>query len=128
MAEEPQSEVPSDKPGKKMPEKLPKPVMEKPAKPTLERPAKTANKPAPTDSFTNKGSEKSSKSPPPPPPRKTYPSSSSGMTTTRSGEVVYTSRKESASAQVGPIGGCLVKCVQTAAAACYLGFNCGLEK
>uniref|UniRef100_A0A673WTG6 Actin interacting protein 3-like C-terminal domain-containing protein n=1 Tax=Salmo trutta TaxID=8032 RepID=A0A673WTG6_SALTR len=42
---------------------------------------------------------KAIKSPPPPPPRKTFPTSSSGMTTTRSGEVVYTSRKESASGQ-----------------------------
>ncbi|XP_035508680.1 sickle tail protein homolog isoform X11 [Morone saxatilis] len=96
--EEPQSEPHSDKLGKKGPEKLPKPVIEKPAKPA---PTKTATKPAPTDSFTKQGSEKSSKSPPPPPPRKTYPSSSSGMTTTRSGEVVYTSRKESVSAQEG---------------------------
>ncbi|XP_068566004.1 sickle tail protein homolog isoform X9 [Cebidichthys violaceus] len=98
---EPQSEPHSDKPSKKGPEKLPKPVMEKPAKPALERPSKTATKPAPTDSFTKQGSEKSSKSPPPPPPRKTFSSSSSGMTTTRSGEVVFTSRKESVSAQEG---------------------------
>ncbi|XP_051266335.1 sickle tail protein homolog isoform X5 [Dicentrarchus labrax] len=96
--EETQSEPHSDKLGKKGPEKLPKPVIEKPAKPAL---SKTATKPAPTDSLTKQGSEKSSKSPPPPPPRKTYPSSSSGMTTTRSGEVVYTSRKESVSAQEG---------------------------
>ncbi|XP_031706291.1 sickle tail protein homolog isoform X6 [Anarrhichthys ocellatus] len=98
---EPQSEPHSDKPGKKGPEKLPKPVMEKPAKPAPERPSKTATKPVSTDSFTKQGSEKSSKSPPPPPPRKTFSSSSSGMTTTRSGEVVYTSRKESVSAQEG---------------------------
>ncbi|XP_049420545.1 sickle tail protein homolog isoform X1 [Epinephelus fuscoguttatus] len=97
--EEPQSEPHSDKLSKKGPEKLPKPVMEKPAKPVLERPSKSATKPAPTDSFTKQGSEKASKSPPPPPPRKTFTSSSSGMTTTRSGEVVYTSRKESVSAQ-----------------------------
>uniref|UniRef100_A0A8D0D9Y7 Actin interacting protein 3-like C-terminal domain-containing protein n=1 Tax=Sander lucioperca TaxID=283035 RepID=A0A8D0D9Y7_SANLU len=76
------------------------PVLEKPAKPALERPSKTATKPAPTEGFTKQGTEKSIKSPPPPPPpRKTYSSSSSGMTTTRSGEVVYTSRKESVSAQ-----------------------------
>lgn len=120
MTEEPQSELYSDKPGKKVPEKLQKPVMEKPAKPAMEKPSKTATKPAITESFTKQGSEKSSKSPPPPPPRKTYPSSSSGMTTTRSGEVVYTSRKESVSAQVSLIGGCLMKCVQTAAPACNL--------
>ncbi|XP_022622811.1 sickle tail protein homolog isoform X6 [Seriola dumerili] len=101
-SEEPQSEPDSDKPAKKGPEKLPKPLTEKPAKPALERHSKTATKPAPTDGFTKQGSEKSSKSPPPPPPpRKTYPTSSSGMTTTRSGEVVYTSRKESVSAQEG---------------------------
>ncbi|XP_068438266.1 sickle tail protein homolog isoform X8 [Clinocottus analis] len=98
---EPQPEPHSDKPCKKGPEKLPKPVMEKPAKPALERPSKTATKPAPTDSSTKQGSEKSSKSPPPPPPRKTYSNSSSGMTTTRSGEVVFTGRKESISAQEG---------------------------
>ncbi|KAL7373322.1 hypothetical protein ABVT39_003759 [Epinephelus coioides] len=97
--EEPQSDHHSDKLSKKGPEKLPKPVMEKPAKPVLERPSKPATKPAPTDNFTKQGSEKASKSPPPPPPRKTFTSSSSGMTTTRSGEVVYTSRKESVSAQ-----------------------------
>ncbi|XP_074549349.1 sickle tail protein homolog isoform X4 [Halichoeres trimaculatus] len=98
--EETQPEPPSDKTVKKVPEKLPKPVMEKPAKPALERPSKTATKPAPIDSLTKQGSEKASKSPPPPPPpRKTFNSSSSGMTTTRSGEVVYTNRKESVSAQ-----------------------------
>uniref|UniRef100_A0A4W6EZ78 KIAA1217 n=1 Tax=Lates calcarifer TaxID=8187 RepID=A0A4W6EZ78_LATCA len=96
-----QPEPNSDKTVKKGPEKLLKPSMEKPAKPVLERSSKTATKPAPTDSLTKQGSEKSSKSPPPPPPRKTYPTSSSGMTTTRSGEVVYTSRKGSVSAQEG---------------------------
>lgn len=116
MPEEPQSELHSDKSAKKGPEKLPKPVLEKPAKPTLERPSKTATKTAHTDSFTKQGSEKSRKSPPPPPPpRKTFASSSSGMTTTRSGEVVFTSRKDSVSAQVGVIGGCIFKCVYTAA-------------
>ncbi|XP_034053319.1 sickle tail protein homolog isoform X9 [Gymnodraco acuticeps] len=93
-----------DKLEKKAPEKLPKPVMEKPGKPALETPPKTAAKPASPDSFTTKqGGERTSKSPPPPPPpRKTFsPSSSSGMTTTRSGEVVYTSRRDSVSAQEG---------------------------
>lgn len=113
MTEEPQSDFPA----KKGPEKLSKPVIEKPAKPALERPFKTANRPAPADGVAKQGSEKPSKSPPPPPPRKTYASSSSGMTTTRSGEVVYTSRKESVSAQVSLIGGCLVKRAQTAATA-----------
>ncbi|XP_029935020.1 sickle tail protein homolog isoform X3 [Myripristis murdjan] len=106
-SEEPQPELSSDKPAKQGPEKPPKPVLEKPAKPTLERPSKagierpSTTKLAPTDKTTKVGSEKASKSPPPPPPRKTYTSSSSGMTTTRSGEVVYTSRKESVSAQEG---------------------------
>ncbi|XP_077952062.1 sickle tail protein homolog isoform X27 [Gasterosteus aculeatus] len=91
---EPQSEPHSDKPGQKGPEKLPKPVMEKPAKPSKTVATK------PTESFAKQGSEKSGKSPPPPPPpRKTFSSSSSGMTTTRSGEVVFTSRRESVSAQ-----------------------------
>lgn len=94
VCEEPQSELQSDRPAKKVPEKLPKPLMDKPAKAALERPPKAATK-------SGHGSEKSSKSPPPPPPRKTYSNSSSGMTTTRSGEVVYTSRKESVSTQVG---------------------------
>lgn len=124
MTEEPQSEPDSDKPAKKGLEKIGKPVMEKPVKPGLERPSKTATKPGPTDSFIKQGSEKANKSPPPPPPRKTYPSSSSGMTTTRSGEVVYTSRKEFVSAQVSLVGVCLVKCCQTAAtAACDLVFE-----
>ncbi|XP_053268162.1 sickle tail protein homolog isoform X10 [Pleuronectes platessa] len=101
--EELRSEPDSDKLVKKGPEKLPKPMLEKPAKPVLERPSK--NKPAPIDTVTKQGTEKASKSPPPPPPRKTYPGSNSGsnsgMTTTRSGEVVFTSRKESFSAQEG---------------------------
>ena len=111
VIEEVRSEPDSDKLVKKGPEKLPKPVLEKPAKPVLERPAKT--KPPPIDTVTRQGSEKASKSPPPPPPRKTYPgsnsNSNSGMTTTRSGEVVFTSRKESVSAQVSEVRGRLVK-------------------
>ncbi|XP_039900386.1 sickle tail protein homolog isoform X14 [Simochromis diagramma] len=98
-SEEPQSGPQSDKPAKKGSEKLPKPLVEKSAKPALEKLSKTAIKPAATESLTKQGSEKPNKSPPPPPPRKTYPSSSSGMTTTRSGEVVYTNRKESVSTQ-----------------------------
>ncbi|CAN9506342.1 unnamed protein product [Ophioblennius macclurei] len=95
---EPQS--PSEKPAKKVPEKLPKPLVEKPAKPAVDKPLKTANKPAASEVLVRQGSDKARKSPPPPPPpRKTFPSS--GMTTTRSGEVVYTSRKESVSAQEG---------------------------
>lgn len=103
VTEETQSQPQPDTPAKKGPEKLSKPVVEKPAKPALERPSKTTIKPAPSDSFAKQGSEKSSKSPPPPPPRKTYPGSSSGMTTTRSGEVVFISRKESVSSQVSPM-------------------------
>ncbi|KAF7667348.1 hypothetical protein LDENG_00065180 [Lucifuga dentata] len=106
-SEEFKAEPPSDKPAKKGPEKSPKPVLEKPAKPVLERSSKVCadrppiTKPASTESVTKAGTEKASKSPPPPPPRKTYHTSSSGMTTTRSGEVVYTNRKESVSAQEG---------------------------
>lgn len=105
MTEEPQSGPQSDKPAKKGSEKLPKLLVEKSAKPALEKLSKTAIKPAATESLTKQGSEKPNKSPPPPPPRKTYPSSSSGMTTTRSGEVVYTNRKESVSTQVGALKG-----------------------
>ncbi|XP_077411020.1 sickle tail protein homolog isoform X6 [Vanacampus margaritifer] len=90
---EPQPEPLSDKPAKRVPEKLSKPVVEKPAKPAPDRPSKTATKPASLDSFNKLGSGKASKCPPPPPPRKTF--ASSGMTTTRSGEVVYTNRKDS---------------------------------
>lgn len=96
VTEEPQPESPPDTSTKK----LPKPMMEKPAKPALERSSRTSNKPAPIDILTKQESEKPNKSPPPPPPRKVCPSSSTGMTTTRSGEVVYTSRKESVSSQV----------------------------
>ncbi|XP_013868815.1 sickle tail protein homolog isoform X4 [Austrofundulus limnaeus] len=88
------------KPFKKGLEKLPKPLMEKSAKPSMEKPSKAAIKPE-ADSLSKQGSDKANKSPPPPPPRKTFTSSSSGMTTARSGEVVYTTRKESISAQEG---------------------------
>lgn len=118
----------SDKPAKKGPEKLPKPVMEKASKPMLERPSKTTTKPVPTDTSTKQGSDKSSKSPPPPPPRKTYPSSSSGMTTTRTGEVVYTSRKESVSAQVSLLSSCLSKCDLTKSLNYTICFSSSLTK
>lgn len=91
------AEESQDKPAKRGSDKLPKPLMEKSIKPGS---SKTAIKTAATDNLTKQGSEKLNKSPPPPPPRKTFSSSGSGMTTTRSGEVVYTSRKESVSAQV----------------------------
>lgn len=45
--------------------------------------------------------EKPSKSPPPPPPRRSFPSSH-GLTTTRTGEVVVTSKKDSAFIKVHP--------------------------
>eukprot|EP00063_Salmo_salar_P038292 XP_014013127.1 PREDICTED: sickle tail protein-like isoform X5 [Salmo salar] len=89
--EETPPEPSSDKPAIAKPagpEKLPKPVVEKPT-----------TKPTTPSDKVGKVSLEASKSPPPPPPRKTFPTSSSGMTTTRSGEVVYTSRNESASGQ-----------------------------
>uniref|UniRef100_A0A673YAQ6 Actin interacting protein 3-like C-terminal domain-containing protein n=1 Tax=Salmo trutta TaxID=8032 RepID=A0A673YAQ6_SALTR len=89
--EETPPEPSSDKPAIAKPagpEKLPKPVLEKPT-----------TKPTTPSDKVGKVSLEASKSPPPPPPRKTFPTSSSGMTTTRSGEVVYTSRNESASGQ-----------------------------
>ncbi|XP_027861455.1 sickle tail protein homolog isoform X10 [Xiphophorus couchianus] len=94
--ESPSEESLVDKPAKKGSDKLPKPLLEKSIKPAS---SKTAIKSAATDNLTRQGSDKSNKSPPPPPPRKTFSSSNSGMTTTRSGEVVYTTRKESISAQ-----------------------------
>uniref|UniRef100_A0A6Q2XEF6 Uncharacterized protein n=1 Tax=Esox lucius TaxID=8010 RepID=A0A6Q2XEF6_ESOLU len=57
-------------------------------------------KPAEPSPVGKVGLEKASRSPPPPPPRKTFPTFSSGMTTTRSGEVVYTGRKDSATEKV----------------------------
>ena len=45
--------------------------------------------------------EKPSKSPPPPPPRRSFPSSH-GLTTTRTGEVVVTSKKDSAFIKIPP--------------------------
>lgn len=92
ITEETPPEPSSDKPAIAKPagpEKLPKPVVEKPT-----------TKPTTPSDKVGKVSLEASKSPPPPPPRKTFPTSSSGMTTTRSGEVVYTSRNESASGQV----------------------------
>ncbi|XP_038144935.1 sickle tail protein homolog isoform X22 [Cyprinodon tularosa] len=94
--ESPAEEPRVEKPAKKGSDRLPKPLTEKSMKPAS---PKTTFKPAVTDNFTKQGSDKSNKSPPPPPPRKNFSSSSSGMTTTRSGEVVYTARKESISAQ-----------------------------
>ncbi|XP_051556738.1 LOW QUALITY PROTEIN: sickle tail protein homolog [Myxocyprinus asiaticus] len=75
---------------------------EKPVQTSLERPQKPAiEKPhrASVDSVKS-NPETASKSPPPPPPRRFYPSGT-GLTTGRSGEVIYTTRKESTSTQEG---------------------------
>ncbi|KAG9348032.1 hypothetical protein JZ751_004052 [Albula glossodonta] len=65
----------------------PPPVAEKPPKPSPDKVAKLST-------------EKAGKSPPPPPPRRNFPSGS-GLTTGRSGEVIFTSRKEPVPAQEG---------------------------
>ncbi|XP_051553349.1 sickle tail protein homolog isoform X2 [Myxocyprinus asiaticus] len=68
--------------------------LERPQKPAIEKPHRTSVervKPNP---------ETASKVPPPPPPRRFYPPGT-GLTTGRSGEVIYTTRKESTSAQEG---------------------------
>ncbi|KAM9459312.1 sickle tail protein homolog isoform 10-T10 [Salvelinus alpinus] len=69
------------------PERPHKSMVEKPRRPSVEREMK--NSP-----------EKSGKSLPPPPPRRFFPSlSGPGLTTGRSGEVIFTTRKEAATAQ-----------------------------
>ncbi|XP_052332895.1 sickle tail protein isoform X7 [Oncorhynchus keta] len=69
------------------PERPHKSMVEKPRRPSVEREMK--NSP-----------EKSGKSLPPPPPRRFFPSlSGSGLTTGRSGEVIFTTRKEATTAQ-----------------------------
>ncbi|XP_019897304.2 sickle tail protein homolog isoform X17 [Esox lucius] len=99
---EDQPEPSSDKPAlsKPVPDKLAKLDLDKPpatTKPSVERSPKTpTSAKSTTDKVGKVGLEKASRSPPPPPPRKTFPTFSSGMTTTRSGEVVYTGRKDSA--------------------------------
>ncbi|KAL1006821.1 hypothetical protein UPYG_G00077590 [Umbra pygmaea] len=95
---EPSSEKPAI--SKPNPDKLAKLVLDNTAttKPAAERPSKTPSATKSTgaaDRVGKVGLEKASKSPPPPPPRKTFPAFSPGMTTTRSGEVVFNSRKES---------------------------------
>ncbi|KAL4635281.1 sickle tail protein-like [Arapaima gigas] len=77
--------LPNEKPQKPLTE--PKPAMEKLPRPSA---IKTARADA----------EKGGKSPPPPPPRRSY-LPGSGLTTGRSGEVIFTSRKESAMTQEG---------------------------
>ncbi|TTQ07468.1 Sickle tail protein [Bagarius yarrelli] len=95
----------SEKTTKTRPEKVPKPQVEKlaktatvlgkPMKPnlsiktSLERPLKSQDK----VTKTSHSSEKTNKSPPPPPPRRNY-INSTGVITTRSGDNVYSSRKE----------------------------------
>uniref|UniRef100_A0A8C1NR62 Actin interacting protein 3-like C-terminal domain-containing protein n=1 Tax=Cyprinus carpio TaxID=7962 RepID=A0A8C1NR62_CYPCA len=64
--------------------------------PNLEVPSEPEGSPAVVPTSLQ---EKANKSPPPPPPRRNY-TSNTGMTTTRSGEVIYTSRKESVMVQV----------------------------
>ncbi|XP_059380425.1 sickle tail protein isoform X4 [Carassius carassius] len=98
-AEQDDNQSNSEKPAKTAPEKpLEKPVksaLERPIKPnlsiksSLERQSKTQEKVVKLQT-----TEKANKSPPPPPPRRNY-TTNTGMTTTRSGEVIYTSRKES---------------------------------
>ncbi|XP_065150979.1 sickle tail protein homolog isoform X3 [Paramisgurnus dabryanus] len=98
-----QPKLNSEKPIKTASEKPSKPL-EKPIKPALERPSKPSlsiksslEKQSKTQEKVVKlqSTEKANKSPPPPPPRRTYPNATTGMTTTRSGEVIYTSRKDS---------------------------------
>ncbi|XP_058258772.1 sickle tail protein isoform X4 [Hemibagrus wyckioides] len=77
-------------------------VLGKPVKPnlsiktSLERPPKSQDK----ATKTIQSSEKTNKSPPPPPPRRNY-INSTGVISTRSGEVVYSCKKESGSTQEG---------------------------
>lgn len=100
VSEEPKVESLPDGAAKRGPEKLPKPALERAAKPPAERQNSKSSKLAAGDLLVRQGSEKVAKSPPPPPPRKTFSTSGTGMTTTRSGEVVFISRKESVSSQV----------------------------
>uniref|UniRef100_A0A8C1L2E8 Si:ch211-207d6.2 n=1 Tax=Cyprinus carpio TaxID=7962 RepID=A0A8C1L2E8_CYPCA len=73
------------------------PKADKPVQTSLERPQKPHR--ASVDRV-QPNPETASKSPPPPPPRRFYPSGT-GVTTGRSGEVIYTTRKESTSTQEG---------------------------
>uniref|UniRef100_A0A8C2L2Q2 Si:ch211-207d6.2 n=1 Tax=Cyprinus carpio TaxID=7962 RepID=A0A8C2L2Q2_CYPCA len=80
----PQDEPKADKPVQTSLERPQKPTIEKPLRASVDR--------------VHPNPETVSKSPPPPPPRRFYPSGT-GLTTGRSGEVIYTTRKESTSAQ-----------------------------
>ncbi|KAA0704849.1 Sickle tail protein [Triplophysa tibetana] len=93
----------AEKPSKPL-EKSTKPALERPSKPSLsiksslDKQKKTQEKVVKLQS-----TEKVNKSPPPPPPRRTYTTTTTtGMTTTRSGEVIYTSRKESPESEDEP--------------------------
>ncbi|XP_029930713.1 sickle tail protein isoform X2 [Myripristis murdjan] len=66
-------------------ERCSRPLMEKPRRSSVEK----ERKPSP---------DKAGKSPPPPPPRRFY-AASPGLTTARSGEVIFTTRKEPVGAQ-----------------------------
>ncbi|KAI4887535.1 hypothetical protein NFI96_017099, partial [Prochilodus magdalenae] len=74
----------AEKPVQASAEKLQKPPVEKALRVSVDK--------------AKPGTETTSKSPPPPPPRRFYPQGT-GLTTGRSGEVIYTTRKESAPAQ-----------------------------
>ncbi|XP_042570126.1 sickle tail protein-like isoform X5 [Cyprinus carpio] len=98
----------SEKSTKIAPEKPPKPL-EKPVKSALERPLKpnlaiksSLERQSKTQEKVVKlpTTDKANKSPPPPPPRRNY-TTNTGMTTTRSGEVIYTNRKDSDMVQEG---------------------------
>ncbi|XP_046882745.1 sickle tail protein isoform X1 [Hypomesus transpacificus] len=79
------SPVPAEPPVQPGAERPPRPMVEKPRRPSVERERRLSP-------------DKAGKSPPPPPPRRFYPASP-GLTTGRSGEVIYTSRKESVTTQ-----------------------------
>lgn len=100
----------SEMPTKTEPDKALKPQFEKAAKAAavLGKPVKpnlsiktSLERPKSKDKATKtiQSSEKTNKSPPPPPPRRNY-INSTGVISTRSGEAVYSCRKESGSAQV----------------------------
>ena len=90
------SPVPAEPPVQPGAERPPRPMVEKPRRPSVERERRLSP-------------DKAGKSPPPPPPRRFYPASP-GLTTGRSGEVIYTSRKESVTTQVC-VCVCLCVCV-----------------
>ncbi|KAM4623790.1 sickle tail protein isoform 2-T2 [Polymixia lowei] len=76
------SQAPPAAPG---PERSSRPLVEKPRRPSVEKERRQSP-------------DKAGKSPPPPPPRRFYPAGP-GLTTGRSGEVIFTSRKDPVGAQ-----------------------------